>query len=120
MGDSFDIIGDFPQSVTVTRSTAPQTLNAAGIWVDGSTQTFEVILSLQPFSGREMLYLPEGERNRNYVKAYCPLSLGTSTQSPLQLGDSVAYLGVQYVVTEVQHWVGDMTHWKAIMAEVNP
>jgi len=41
-----------------------------GKWVDGASTDTEIQVSIQPISGKELLSLPEGRRERDNIKGY--------------------------------------------------
>lgn len=119
MGAGADLIAEYGQLYTVTRY-------GAGSWVKGenvpgATTTFEVMMSIQPLNGTELLNLPEAQRTRRTVKAYAADRLFTAEQSLAAKADRVAYDGRVFEVQDAQNWTPtDLDHWKCVLAEVNP
>jgi len=106
--------------ITVTRFVTPQTLDAEGAFVDGATTTFPATISIQPFSPKDTLSLPEGDRNKRWMKGYCAIELVPANEKTGIRGDLIPYDGVVFEVRTADRWVGDLSHWKITMAEVNP
>ena len=91
-----------------------------GIYQDGATSTFDVIMSIQPLMGKEVEKLPEGERTRRYVKGYTTTRLYTTKESESQKADRVAYDGTNFEVQAAERWIdGNLHHYKTMMAEVS-
>ncbi len=70
-------------------------------------------------SGKELLELPEMQRARNYMKAYCAVELFTVETSSSAKADRVTYRGKDFEVQSCLPWIGSLTHWKVRLAEVN-
>lgn len=72
-----------------------------GVWTPGAETSFTVEVSLQPMRGRELLSLPEGQRQQARWKGY--------TETELFVGDRIEYSGRDLVVVKVsayQHGFG--------------
>lgn len=105
----------------VTRYSAGAYVNR--VYVPGSTSSFTVRMSVQPLNGRELLNLPEAQRTRQWIKAYCATELRTANQSAGIRADRVAANGVNYEVQMVEFWTNPASilapHWRVLLAEVN-
>jgi hypothetical protein len=80
-------------------------------------------MSIQPMTGRDLMNLPEAQRTKNWVKAYCAQELFTARGN--RRADRVTDLGgIVYEVHKVQFWDSSgntiAPHWYLEMAEVNP
>lgn len=119
MGDSTDLIAEYGKLQTVTRYAAGAYVN--GLYVPGATSTLEVMMSIQPLKGRELLNLPEAQRTRRHMKCYAAAELLTADQSDGKKADRVTYRGRVFEVQDAEPWLDtDFDHWKCILAEVNP
>lgn len=119
MGNGFDLIAEFGQFYTVTRYGTGAYVN--GLYVPGSTSTFQAMMSIQPVKGPELLKLQEGERTRNFMKGYSDTQLFTARQSPSAKADRVTFQGIVFEVQISDPWnPTDFDHWKVLLAEVNP
>ena len=121
--NAFDLIASFGQAVTVTRqATAGDWVD--GVYVPGPVITFDVVMSVQPISGKELVNLSEAQRTKRWVKGYCADELFTAEQSVAKKADLVAADGAIYEVQKVEAWKGYKSQidpfWKVVMAEVNP
>lgn len=93
------------------------------VYVPGATTTFSVLMSVQPLNGRELLNLPEAQRTRQWIKAYCATELRTAEQSTGIKADRVTANGRVYEVQMVEFWTNPASilapHWRVLLAEVN-
>jgi hypothetical protein len=91
--------------------------------VPGATTTFSVLMSVQPLNGRELLNIPEAQRTRQWIKAYCATELRTANQALGIRADRVLANGVLYEVQRVEFWTNPAStlapHWRLQLAEVN-
>lgn len=64
-----------------------------------TTTTFSILASVQPTPGKELLLMPEGDRNREWKTIF--------TKTPLNLKDIIIDSnGIQYEVTKDSDWLG--------------
>jgi hypothetical protein len=78
--------------------------------------TISANYSIQPMSQKELMRLPEGQRNKGRVKGYGDTELLTSDTSTCGLPDRFSYKGVVYQVDKVDDWV-DLGNYYRIEAE---
>ncbi|NIQ92380.1 MAG: hypothetical protein GWN93_26740 [Deltaproteobacteria bacterium] len=91
-----------------------------GVFQQGSTSQFDIKVSMQPFSSKELLLLPEGERTRRHMKAYTATRLYTAEQSQASKADRLDYDGTVFEVQEVERWkLTDLNHFKLRVTELN-
>lgn len=78
-------------------------------------ETFEAVGSIQPLNGRELQFLPEGEKDREVRKLYTTTALKIDEDEP----DHVVYLGVEYEVTVDTDWKPQANYfrYKLVKAE---
>jgi len=89
-----------------------------GLFDDGTSSTFDIVISAQPLTGRELQILPEGERTRRYMKGYTATRLYTASQSSASKADRLVFDSTTFEVQAVEVWNGDLTHYKVMLAEV--
>lgn len=82
------------QTTTITRKAAGSYVD--GRWVDGAATVYTAAGNVQPLNGRELLQLPEGDRNREYKKMY--------TAFAVQNDDVVTISGKTYQAQNVADW----------------
>lgn len=92
-------------TVTVTRPGVTTVTEGKPVVATGTT--FSIELSIQPLTGREAQYLPEGIRERAQYKAYADLA--QATLQPLDLstgrgGDTLSYASKNWKVTQGFPW----------------
>lgn len=70
-----------------------------GLWVQGDTKWIRIVASIQPFTGEELLSLPEGMRSRRPVQIWSQqrLRTGKTNVEP----DEVLYEGEWYEIQEI-------------------
>jgi hypothetical protein len=116
------LIARFGKHVTLTRFSAGT--YSDGNFIDGSSTTSSIIMSCQPLNGRELLYLPEGQRTRQYLKAYTASEVRTTSQETSAKADQITYNGKQYEVQQVEYWESTgnsiQPYYKVLLAEMNP
>ncbi len=112
-----------PTDATVTRQDAAGSY-VNGEYVGGATTDFEIQMSIQPLTAKEVLKLPEAQRTKQWVKGYASEALFTSEQSASKKADRVSLNGRNFEVITVEYWesAGNtiVPYWKVTMAEVNP
>lgn len=121
MSIAADMIAQWGKLVTVKRYAALSFVN--GRKSEGAETTFTSIMSIQPMGDKELLILPEGQRTRRTVKAYTATQLKTGDKAAGTSPDKVIYDGATFEVQRVEKWddgdLGNIDHYKAILAEVN-
>lgn len=106
-----------------TGATYQVTRKAASTYVDGkavagASTTFEIVASIQPVSGREILQFAESERTREMRAVYTETELFTrsSTNEP----DKVSINGETFEVMRVEFWEAfGGVHSRAFVARVH-
>ncbi len=121
-----DLIEDFGEPITVIRASALGTPASDGSVSPGPTTTFDTIASIQPMKGFELVSIPEGEREKMWMVAYCEDQLNTASTYPSIPADIVVRGdGAEFKVTKVAPWVspGDADiapFWRCEMCLLNP
>ncbi len=103
----------FARPYTVTRPAGDWTSD--GLWkrLTGSDVTLHIMASIQPLNGREIMLLPDGERDRETVKVYTDTALVIADQEAQQKGDQIAYNGGVYEVMVKSNWTETrLAHFK--------
>jgi hypothetical protein len=98
------------EPITVMRTSQGEYV--AGRYVPGDSQTFEAFGNIQPLNGKELLQLPEGDRDRQAVKIY--------TAFALENNDTVTRAdGINYEVQAVEDWTAfHQPHYKARLMRI--
>lgn len=106
------------QKYKVTRANSDGSYSATdGSFVAGVTITFDLMGSVQPLNGEDLISIPEGDRTTERFRFYSFAPLQTNDTARLRKGDVVDVNGVNYQVEGgLDHWP---THTKAIIARVN-
>lgn len=120
-----ELIEEFGEVVTVTRSTAQLPPTTDGSVTPGPTFTFLCYASIQPIGGYELVAIPEQERQKGWFWAYSETQMNTSSTYPNIPADLVTTAdGKVYRVTEVQPWRSEILsiapYWQAKICAVNP
>ncbi len=110
------ILGESPQVLDVTRSTAG-TLTL-GVRSPGATSVVQVTASVQPLGPREIQLLPEGVRTRFPVKLFATSELRAAGDVTGAAGDKFTFAGRTFEVIAVEDWSTHGGYWKAIAARV--
>lgn len=87
-------------SYTVKRKEGGEYVN--GVWVSGKETSFVIVASIQPFSGKDLLIMPEGMRSKKPVKVFTKHILRTADieDNP----DSIMYGGKPYQLAVTQYY----------------
>jgi hypothetical protein len=103
------------KSITVYRHSAGS-LDANDRWVEGSeTPITHKHTSVQPTTGRDLLVLPEGERNDSIVRIFDAEPLYVTNKSTGVEADVIEWLGERYKVINVQVWnTGVFDYYEAL------
>ena len=81
-------------------------------------ERFEVVMSVQPMTDRELQMLPEGMRSRERVKGYACAELKTVDTSDCSVPDRFFWNGAYYQVEKVGAWkeLGNFYRYEAVRA----
>jgi hypothetical protein len=103
-----------------TYTAARQTggMYANGIWVPLSFSTFEIVASIQPASGEDLVRVPEGVRTRELVTVFTPTELQVKNAPAGTEADRVAYKGATYEVQTVEKWDESGSYYRAVAAKI--
>lgn len=89
------------------------------IYVDGKPvkkdlESFEVICNVQPLNGRELLLVPEGDRDLEQYNLFAE-----KLQFPLMVNDRIIRQGVNYQVQIIEDW-GSFIKVRIVKNDVGP
>lgn len=116
--DAGDLINSFSTGTYAVTRTAAATL-VKGKRVAGATSTVNIIASVQPASGRDLLRLPEGRRSVETRIVYTATQLFVGAQGAGFESDVVTIDGEKWEVQQVQSWESvDPTYWRCIVQAV--
>lgn len=105
----------FPHVISVLKKVG-QRVN--GRWVETETAS-NVTGSVQPVSGKDTQFLPEGRRDSGVVKVYCNEKLNVSLQGSETPGDVVIWRGKKWeVFQELDYANGLINHFKYLAGYV--
>jgi hypothetical protein len=90
----------------------------AGRYVDGASSTFEIIASIQPTNGRDLLRLPEGLRTKQLLSVWTDTPLRTADAPSGPKADVITYQGRQFQVETVLDWAESGEYNKVIVSKV--
>ena len=98
------------EAITVTRTAEGSYVS--GRYVAGASEELEAAGNIQPLSGKELMQLAEGDRQREIQKIYTAFSL--------QNGDVVTRAdGIRYEVQAVEDWTSfNQPHFKARLMRI--
>lgn len=104
-----------PALVPVTRF-EPGRYDDAGVYQAGPSAQIMVRAAVLPLTGRELVTLPEGERNREHIKIYTEDELFTADEAAFQPADIVHWAGREFKVTGVQHRteIHELAHYRSV------
>ena len=103
----------------VTRFAA-DSYDAEGRLVKGAGSAVQVVASVQPVNGRDLLRLPEGLRTKELRALFATSALQTANEVAGTRADQVLIGADTYEVQTVEDWSTSGGFWKAIAAKVEP
>ena len=105
------LLNFFPQVAATYRRPTGTYSTTTGTFVPGSASDNDItIISPQPASGKELLLLPEGDREFNHLKTW--------TETALQNEDIVTWNGTQFKVVRVGDFNFDGGFYPILMREL--
>jgi len=89
-----------------------------GAWVEGAETAFTFYGSKQPLSGKDMLSLPEGRRDRESYLIYTSTQLMSADINGQENPDLIVIDGNDFEIINVEPWQnGIYNHYKAIASK---
>lgn len=106
----------FPHVLAVIKRTGSR---VNGRWVQAPGTKANVTGSVQPVSGKDTQFLPEGRRDVGVVKIYSNEALNVSLEGTQNSGDVVVWHGKKWeVFQELAHANGIINHYKYLAGYV--
>jgi hypothetical protein len=104
----------FDKTYTVTRSSPGYRDPSQGNkWVSGTTTDIEVVMNIQPLTGKEVDALPEGRREKKNIKGYSDTQIFAIDESGGVSPDIITYNGEKYEVYESKLYDNNIiSHYK--------
>lgn len=95
-----------------------------GYWVEPLRAPQTIIASVQPVGDKELLILPDGDRNKEMLKLYSTFKFQIKDEAQGQTSDLIDIDGRIYEVVSVQDYTTHQSqvsiqYYKAIVARVN-
>lgn len=86
----------------------------------GTENSFQFIASVQSLNGRELLTLPEGQRQVETYKVFTDYELKTVDEKNKTKADRITLFGKKFDIIKVEIWQNKVVpHYKAIASLVN-
>ncbi len=107
--------------VTLRRPDGAGSYGTNGEWTESATTDSTIRASIQPPTGKELLYLEEGQRTRDIKKIYALSELRTATEGAVQTdADIIVFNGEEFEVVQVLPWDDpgpalQLQHYKALL-----
>ena len=119
---SVSLIARFGRPVIVQSSGVGSYVD--GIWVEPVRTNMTVIASVQPMTPKEVLLLPEGDRQKETLKLYSTYQFKTQKDGSMQTSDYVVIDGRTYMVIACTdfavHSSLNIRYYRADCVSVNP
>lgn len=93
---------DTSEIVTVIRKAVGAYID--GIYVEGSLSTFRTICSVQQPTPKELLNLPEGERDKDIRKFISKRPIRATSDRDGTTSDIISYKGLTFKVIQAGDW----------------
>lgn len=113
--DMTDVIELFGEDFTLKRTPRGAGVNAAGVYVQGTTVTSTVRGHVQPKSGASQDREASGVDTDDMMNFWCTSEL-FSSNSPTYLPDIIVVRGQDYEVDSVNDWGALGNYWKATLS----
>ncbi len=99
------LINSFSTLISVCRVTSPDHYDDSnGFFVKGQTSNISIRGSLQPMNFKELMTLPEGNRDKEWLKFYTTTELFTDQTSPFRSSDVITVNCRKYKVMQIQNF----------------
>ena len=100
----------FPRTISILRRVGSR---VNGRWTTSEETSMNVTGSVQPVSGKDTQFLPEGRRDVGTVKVYCNERLNVSVEGSENSGDVVIWRGKKWEVFQELDFANDIiNHYK--------
>lgn len=119
---SASLIARFGRPITVQSS--PVGSYVDGIWVEPVRTSMTVIASVQPLTAKEVMLLPEGDRQKEALKLYSTYRFKTQKDGTMETSDYVVIDGRTYMVVACTdfavHSSLNIRYYRGDCVSVNP
>lgn len=119
---SASLIARFGRSVTIQSSAAGSYVD--GVWVQPARTSFGITASVQPMTPKEVLLLPEGDRQKETMKLYSTYRFKVQKDGSMEQSDQVVIDGRTYMVIAVTdfavHSSLGIRYYRGDCVSVNP
>lgn len=112
------MIGFFATFLKVTRFDKDGKY-VEGVYQECSTTTLNVMATVQPLSGKDLMLLPEGERSKESIRIYSDVELFTVNLISQRKADLITYRGKMYEVHSVKRWEQVIPHFACVAINRN-
>lgn len=85
-----------------------------GVWQGGQTSQIEILATVEPLDGNEIMLMPEGERTKEMIRIYSQQELFTADEQRSRKADIVCYEGRLFEVHKVKRWTQMIPHFASI------
>ena len=89
-----------------------------GYFVEAKTKDLDLLASVQPNDGEDLITEPEGKRVRDQIKIYCNTELKTISEDGLIKADVLLYNDNKYEIVRVSRYNRVLPHFKCIGLKV--
>lgn len=100
------------ENLDVHRKGKPVYVDGKPVWPDPID--FKIVCNVQPFTGLELILVPEGDRFKEKYWVYM-----NQTEKPLLVEDEISRNGVKFVVQHSENW-GSYTRARMDRIDVGP
>lgn len=105
-------------TVSGKRKSAPS--NSEGTFVPGVETDISFKASVQPITGKELMSLPEGRREKENYNLFTDFSLRTVDEDGNTNPDTVTLFGKDFEIIRVDVWQNKVIpHYRAIASSIN-
>lgn len=90
-----------------------------GMYVNGKSEKIEMVVAINPATGKDLKNLPESQRTSQAIKVYSNELLVTANENISKKADCIEWRGCDYQVQNVEDWTNtDIPHYKSIAVKV--
>ena len=107
----------FKEPVKITR-TIKCGFYQDGYFIEGKTEEFDLLASVQPNDGEDLVVLPEGSRVTDQIKIYTNTELKTVSEDGLIKADVLLYNDNKYEIVKVSRYNRVLPHFKCVGLKV--
>ena len=113
------LIEDFGEMISVKRQVTSQEV-VNGHIQQGQYTELQVLASVQPMRGQELVMLPEADRLKSNYKVYSTQELKTINPVAKTGSDVITYQDTAFEIVAVERWVlDDYVYYKSIARRID-